>query len=90
MKIIPLCGTDAAYGRHRRRGEVPCEPCREAHSEVSSRYRTQKAEREAARQGALEKLAKIHPSTFRLLFSEELHARGQLSTQGLKHAGGIA
>jgi hypothetical protein len=26
------CGTDAGYRRHRRHGEVPCGPCRRAHS----------------------------------------------------------
>lgn len=26
------CGTDAGYARHRRRGETPCQSCREAHT----------------------------------------------------------
>ena len=26
------CGTDAAYRRHRRHGEKPCDTCREAHN----------------------------------------------------------
>ena len=29
-------GTDAAYQRHRRRGEIPCPACREAHSRARS------------------------------------------------------
>jgi hypothetical protein len=27
---VKPCGTEAAYKRHWRRGEVPCEPCRRA------------------------------------------------------------
>lgn len=39
------CGTHAAYQRHHRFGEEPCEPCREAHS----RYTTERhRERERA------------------------------------------
>lgn len=26
------CGTNAGYSRHRRRGEAPCQPCRDAHA----------------------------------------------------------
>lgn len=29
-------GTDAAYQRHRRRGELPCPACRDAHSRARS------------------------------------------------------
>jgi hypothetical protein len=36
---IPPCGTIAAYSRHRRRGEPPCDPCRKANSETSLRNR---------------------------------------------------
>lgn len=30
-RAVEPCGTDAAYERHRRHGEEPCGPCREAH-----------------------------------------------------------
>jgi hypothetical protein len=30
--VSASCGTDAGYGRHRRAGELPCPPCRAAHS----------------------------------------------------------
>ncbi|MBM7788874.1 hypothetical protein [Tenggerimyces flavus] len=101
------CGSDRGYGRHRRQGEKACKPCREAHSIVASRLRTEmraaarleptrpktrrptKTEREVTRLAALEKLAKIHITTFRYLLNEELHARGFLSTQGFKRRGGI-
>lgn len=33
------CGSEAAYRRHLRHGEVPCEPCRIAANEASDRYR---------------------------------------------------
>lgn len=39
------CGTDAAFQRHRRRGETPCEPCREAHA--AKKRRTDEARRSA-------------------------------------------
>lgn len=29
-RTLQPCGTEAAYQRHRRRGEQPCEPCAEA------------------------------------------------------------
>lgn len=37
------CGTCAAYKRHTRNGETPCEPCTAANRESSNRYRRQKA-----------------------------------------------
>lgn len=33
------CGTSAAYHRHRRNGETPCDPCRKAHREKRARER---------------------------------------------------
>ena len=29
-RVAAECGTEAAYARHRRRGETPCRPCTEA------------------------------------------------------------
>ena len=34
------CGTDAAYRRHLRAGESPCERCRDAHRDANARYRS--------------------------------------------------
>src|SRR5215213_6097896 len=41
-ELLP-CGSDAAYARHRRRGEAPCRPCLDAHNERT------RAVKEAAR-----------------------------------------
>ncbi len=44
------CGTDAAYKRHLRHGEVPCDSCREAHnvSVAHSDRRLRRTRRSAA------------------------------------------
>ena len=36
---IAKCGTDTAYGRHRRDGETPCDKCRKAHAKYQADYR---------------------------------------------------
>lgn len=41
------CGTRAAYRRHRRAGETPCEPCRLAAAEHNAAMRAKRSEREA-------------------------------------------
>lgn len=33
------CGTEAAYRRHRRRGEPACQPCRQAHAAYNLGHR---------------------------------------------------
>lgn len=38
----PPCGTEAAYGRHRRAGEDVCEQCHQAFLEARRRRRAQK------------------------------------------------
>jgi transposase len=30
--VLQPCGTNAAYQRHRKKGEYPCTPCLEAHA----------------------------------------------------------
>ncbi|KUJ69902.1 hypothetical protein ACZ90_07930 [Streptomyces albus subsp. albus] len=42
------CGTDAAYDRHRRNGEQPCDPCRRAHNERNVQVRAEARHRRAA------------------------------------------
>jgi hypothetical protein len=39
------CGTLAAFRRHERAGEVPCEPCREANRVAQRGYRAARRER---------------------------------------------
>jgi hypothetical protein len=57
------CGTLAAFRRHQRRGEEPCEACRKA-SRASGN----------ARQKALNRLAREYPQRFRELLRDEQDA----------------
>lgn len=42
--VTQPCGTVAAYRRHRKAGEQPCEPCREAWNELQRvQYQARKA-----------------------------------------------
>jgi DNA-binding CsgD family transcriptional regulator len=41
-------GDHAGYEAHRRRGEEPCQPCREGEREHRSRYKTHQAPQNAA------------------------------------------
>jgi hypothetical protein len=45
---VKPCGTEAAYRRHLRHREVPCEPCRLAANTASGRYRKTWQNRQAA------------------------------------------
>lgn len=40
-RALAPCGTGAAYNRHIRRGEPPCDACREANTERGRVYRDQ-------------------------------------------------
>ncbi|WP_069743063.1 WhiB family transcriptional regulator [Streptomyces sp. EN23] len=42
------CGTNAAYDRHVRSGEQPCDPCRRAHNERNVQVRAEARHRQAA------------------------------------------
>ena len=42
VKELQPCGTVAAYDRHRRRGEKPCQPCNDANNARSSSFRERK------------------------------------------------
>lgn len=42
------CGTNAAYDRHVRNGEQPCDPCRRAHNERNVQVRAETRHRRAA------------------------------------------
>jgi WhiB family transcriptional regulator, redox-sensing transcriptional regulator len=45
LKLQP-CGTVAAFQRHVRDGETPCEPCREAKNDASRRWAQAQARRQ--------------------------------------------
>jgi hypothetical protein len=48
MRVPKPCGTEAAYKRHVRRREVPCEPCRvETNRVVDARRKARAAARAA-------------------------------------------
>lgn len=49
---VAQCGTDAAYYRHRSRGEDPCEACRVAHSEKQSAWNRTRTEFDRERYNA--------------------------------------
>lgn len=38
-KPLQPCGTNAAYARHKAKGEIPCPECYAAHSENQKKYR---------------------------------------------------
>lgn len=59
-------GTHAAYERHRRRGERPCEPCRLSHLARANEYQ-RRTGRNNARQRAMLALARRHRDTFAAL-----------------------
>lgn len=45
-----VCGTDAAYIRHQRLKETPCEPCRTAHREYQRVWRARRRAKPAEQQ----------------------------------------
>jgi hypothetical protein len=72
------CGSYSGYQRHRRRGQQPCEPCREASRVYMAGLRARRPDlrkREAseskARSRALWRLAHEHPARFLELVEEE-------------------
>lgn len=80
----PRHGTVAGALAHRRIGEKPCEPCREAHATYMRAYRTRPAAQKSTRLGnrarsrALWRLAALHPDEYRRIYADELrHGRQQ-------------
>jgi len=70
-------GTRAGFQTHYRRGDTPCDECRQAdrdyqalHRKRSQKYRI----RNRARSRALQRLARRYPVEFRSLLIEELKA----------------
>ena len=72
------CGTYNAYQLHVRRGEVSCEPCREANRVYNNERRATKqdrfweAQRAVRRNRALYRLAAEYPTRFREILVEEM------------------
>lgn len=71
------CGTRGAYIRHVKRGEVPCDPCRDAHRRYMSAYRDKRPEvRERdidllrVRRVATRRLIELHRDEFDRLLAE--------------------
>ncbi len=63
------CGTHAAWSRHQRRGEVPCEPCKDARNAYQRSLRSgYSGTQRIARQAALDELAVRFPEEFRTLY----------------------
>lgn len=74
----PRCGTPAGYQAHQKRTEDPCAKCRRARADYikqrrqDPKIRALEVRREAARQRALSRLARIHPALYANLYAEEL------------------
>lgn len=75
---LAVCGTHGGYQKHGRKGETPCEPCRQAHAAYMRQYRDEypanyehEKRRRSARDRALRRLARAYPDDFRRLLAEE-------------------
>jgi muconolactone delta-isomerase len=76
-----LCGTAAGYIRHIRAGERACEECRAAHTLYVRLWRARggmakQRAYDSARQRALSRLARMHPTHYRALYLEERQKDG--------------
>jgi hypothetical protein len=69
MTDLKPCGTVAAYMRHYRRGEEPCEECLQAKRD---RYKQIDSDRVLARARASVRLRGEYPRRFQELVREEL------------------
>ena len=69
MTALMPCGTVAAYQRHIRAGEKPCDPCAEASRVYAT---TKRGGYGRARIRACTRLAHAHLEEFLRLFDEEL------------------
>jgi hypothetical protein len=75
---VAQCGTISGYTRHRRLGEVSCDPCAVAKSEYDARRNSASPEREARRDRATAqhraetRLKAMYPDLWELLYVEEL------------------
>jgi hypothetical protein len=49
VATLQPCGTPAAYARHIKRGEEPCDPCREANNAYARHYRRRRKRKSTGR-----------------------------------------
>lgn len=75
-------GTKRGYDQHRRRGEEPCEECRQGTAEAARARRLTSGDadetklRNKARQRALYELARMYPVEYHVLFNDNLAELG--------------
>ncbi len=69
------CGTHAAYRRHLRRGETPCDACRQA-NKIRLRDNERHKKWMRARMRALIALSELYPDVHDALFDEEKRKEG--------------
>lgn len=78
MSDLKPCGTVAAYARHKKAGDDPCELCRKAWAAYQAEYRSTHEpsqtmrKNQAARARALHRLRRENPKRFQELYQEEL------------------
>lgn len=76
------CGSYAGYQAHRRRGTAPCDECRKANNLYMAErrddpwYARRERRRQAARERALSRLMRMHPTEYAALYDEELAKEG--------------
>ena len=82
-----VCGTDAGYQRHRRAGEDPCDPCKEARRNYVRSHRAKRGgiadssrRLERARGRAHVRLSEMYPRVFARLLAEELATTREVAT----------
>ena len=78
MLVTMEHGTGAAYQRHRRAGETPCQECRDARAVYIREYRArhphfvaEQRENVTARGRALTRLKHRYPAVYKRLYIEE-------------------
>ena len=75
LALMP-CGTNAAYSRHIKAGEAPCEECLAAHADYYRGYIR-------CRNRALQQLREMYPVSFARLLERQLE---ELDRYGIKSA----
>ena len=70
VKDFKPCGTSAAYRRHKRNNETPCDACKEAEQERTNAYRRANRDRIMRRRRELEAMQRETSSTVRGLFTD--------------------
>jgi hypothetical protein len=63
--VVRECGTYAAYRRHLRKRETPCQPCRDAKAAYAKDHA--RNDQQKARKLAIRALIDLHPDEFETL-----------------------